>query len=221
LQLTAQLLERGFAIVASCIAERDVQRLDDLAVEPAPGVRNLLEHDAIRELARSPQIRNLIVPVLGESCFAVRGILFNKSADANWKVSWHQDRVIALKERRELPGWGPWSVKEGVHHVSPPSEVMERMLAVRLHLDDCGGDNGPLRVLPGSHKSGYISDDGIARMDKESAVTCTVRRSDVVLMRPLAVHASSLATRPGSRRVIHIEYTAQELPMGIEWFERV
>jgi len=48
------------------------------------------------------------------------------------------DRVIAFKDKRELPGWGPWSAKKGGHHVSPPSEVMVQMLAVRIHLDDCG-----------------------------------------------------------------------------------
>jgi hypothetical protein len=65
--------------------------------------------------------------------------------------AWHQDRAIAVRDRVDVPGFGPWSVKAGLVHVEPPVDILERMLAVRLHLDDCGEDNGPLRVLPGSH----------------------------------------------------------------------
>ena len=38
---------------------------------------------------------------------------------------------------------------------------MKRMLAVRVHLDDCGLENGPVRVLPGSHPNGRLSEAAI------------------------------------------------------------
>jgi ectoine hydroxylase-related dioxygenase (phytanoyl-CoA dioxygenase family) len=72
-----------------------------------------------------------------------------------------------VREQRDVPGWGPWSTKDGVLHVRPPAEVMARMLAVRVHLDDCGESDGPLRVLPGSHKHGLLSEAGYAAGRKE------------------------------------------------------
>ena len=217
----AQLKSVCFAIVPNGVAETALVNLDKLRIENGAGLRNLLQQDAVRRLAISAEIRGLVSLILGPSCFAVRAILFNKSIEANWKVTWHQDRVIAVKERKDVPGWGPWSVKEGVVHVSPPPQVMANMLAVRIHLDDCGEDNGPLRILPGTHKVGYFSDNQIQRLEKSSAIACAANRGDVVLMSPLAVHASSAATKPRSRRVIHIEFAAEELPHGLKWFERV
>jgi ectoine hydroxylase-related dioxygenase (phytanoyl-CoA dioxygenase family) len=216
-----QISENGYAIVASCLDAPTLRELSDLLDAAHAGVRNLLDVPAIRRLASSSALRSLMEPVIGPNCFAVRGILFNKAGGANWKVAWHQDCVIAVAQRKEVPGWGPWSIKAGVHHVRPSSELMSRMLAVRLHLDDCGNDNGPLRVVPGSHRRGFLSDMQIQDWAKDNAITCTARRGDAVLMRPLILHASTTAKIPSSRRVVHLEFTADELPSGTAWRDRV
>jgi ectoine hydroxylase-related dioxygenase (phytanoyl-CoA dioxygenase family) len=180
----------------------------------------LLDVAAIRRLATSSAVRSLIERVLGSNCLAVRGILFNKGDGANWKAAWHQDCVIAVAQRKGVPGWGPWSIKGGVHHVRPSSELMSRMLAVRLHLDDCGIDNGPLRVVPGSHRRGFLSGTQIQDWPKDHAITCTARRGDAILMRPLLLHGSSVAKTPSGRRVLHLEFATDELPAGISWRDR-
>ena len=56
-------------------------------------------------------------PILSSAAFPVRAILFDKTPSANLKVAWHQDRSIAVKRRIDVPGYGPWSVKEGIEHV--------------------------------------------------------------------------------------------------------
>lgn len=89
---------------------------------------------------------------------------------------------------------------------------MLRMLAVRFQLDDCNADNGPLRVIPASHKHGFLSDAQIQECPKSSAVTCFAKRGDAILMRPLLLHSSSTAKVPNARRVVHIEFAADELP---------
>jgi ectoine hydroxylase-related dioxygenase (phytanoyl-CoA dioxygenase family) len=185
-------------------------------------VRNLLEAvPAVRSLARLQTVRALVEPVLGPACFVVRGILFDKTADANWKVAWHQDLTIAVREPVEAPGFGPWSEKAGVTHVQPPVAVLERMLTVRVHLDDCGPENGPVQVLPGSHARGRLSAEEVARWrEANDAVPCTSPRGGALVMRPLILHASSPATLPGHRRVIHLEFAADELPHGLEWHGR-
>jgi ectoine hydroxylase-related dioxygenase (phytanoyl-CoA dioxygenase family) len=98
---------------------------------------------------------------------------------------------------------------------------MERMVALRIHLDDCGALDGPLRVLSGTHRQRFLSDEQILGWAKENAVTCIADRGDAILMRPLLLHASSAAVVPTNRRVIHIEFAAEDLPDGMEWYERI
>ena len=211
----------GYAVVDAGLDSGALLELGNLLHTKHPGERNLLDAPAIRQLARSEAIRNLARLVLGDNCFAVRGILFNKREEANWKVVWHQDCVISVAERKEIPGWGPWSIKAGVNHVRPSSEIVSRMLAVRIHLDECGADNGPLRVIPGSHKHGFLSDRQIQDWPKSGAVTCLAKHGDAILMRPLLLHSSNPATAPSSRRVIHLEFAAEQLPSGVAWDNRV
>ncbi len=158
--------------------------------------------------------------VLGEPARVVRGIYLDKHKDANWKVAWHQDLTIAVKERKDVEGYGPWSMKAGIQHVQPPVRTLENMLAVRVHLDDADESNGALRVVPGSHLHGRLNAEEIqALRAKSEAVGCPMKRGDVMLLRPLLLHASSVATQPEHRRVLHFEYAAGELDEGLEWYE--
>jgi ectoine hydroxylase-related dioxygenase (phytanoyl-CoA dioxygenase family) len=215
------LLTDGFALVRDAIPADVLGALDAQLPANLHNRRNLLQMPVVRKVAVSSALRSLVEPVLGPECFAVRAILFNKLQDANWKVPWHQDVVIAVRERLDVPDFGPWSIKEGVAHVRPPAEVLDGMIAVRIHLDDCNDDNGPLRFIPGSHVRGLMDDAAIQSWPKENAVTITARSGDAILMRPLVLHASSPAREPSARRVLHIEFAATELPRGLRWADRV
>jgi hypothetical protein len=183
-------------------------------------VRNLLEEcPEIKEFASSPSVRRLVEPVLGAECFSVRGILFDKVPEANWKVPWHQDVTIAVQNKVEVDGFWPWSVKAGVLHVQPPAAVLNQMLSVRLHLDPCGEENGTLRVIPGSHRQGRIAEDLIPVIRKSNPEhVCVANAGDVLLMRPLLLHASSASLVPSHRRVVHLDFAAVQLPTGMHWF---
>lgn len=217
------LLERdGFEIVRKAIPEVWLARLDNCLDKDFQNTRNILQEPTVREFAGAVSLRAIVEPVLGSSCVAVRGIFFNKSADSNWKVTWHQDCVISVKSRRDIDGWGPWSTKAGVPHVRPSAGVLSGMLAVRVHLDDCPIENGALHVMPGSHDRGFISEAEIVASDKSAQQVCAAERGDVLLMRPLLLHASSSAASPTSRRVLHLEFaTHQLLPGDLEWFDSV
>lgn len=172
------------------------------------------------QLCQSPLIRTVAENILGQGAFLVRSILFDKSPGANWKVPWHQDLTIAVREKKDVPGFGPWSVKDGVIHVQPPAWVLERVITLRLHLDDCDESNGALKVLPGSHCQGKLGADQIQALRQQSlAVLCPVSKGGMLLMRPLLLHASSPATHPTHRRVIHLEFAAEPLPVGLDWAE--
>lgn len=219
--LAQMVEEEGFSIVPSCLDEEAVQRLSVELGESSHAKRNLLALPIIRELAASVPVRAMAEAVLGKHCFAVKGTFFNKTLESNWKVAWHQDLTIMVRKREEVAGFGPWTVKEGIIHVQPPADIMSRILAVRLHLDENGLDNGPLRVLSGSHQRGRFSAEEIAEWSRRNSITCTVRRGGALLMRPLLLHASSACLVPKPRRVIHLEFTADELPQDLDWFDKV
>lgn len=172
------------------------------------------------ELARSDPLRRLIEAALGPAAFPVRGIFFDKTPETNWRVPWHQDLTITVAEQVVTEGFGPWSVKDGVVHVQPPAPLLARMATIRLHLDDCPADNGALRVIPGSHLHGELSATQIEEFTRtRRAVVCEIPRGGVLLLRPLLLHASSPASVPAHRRVLHLEYAAERLPNGLKWTE--
>ena len=192
-----KLVERaGFAIVPVCLDRATGERLGKEFDDSRYPQRNLLSVPSVQALAMSRPVREIMEIVLGPQCFAVRGIFFNKTPSSNWKVVWHQDLTIAVRERKDARGFGQWTMKAGVLHVQPPPEVMSGILAIRLHLDESEVDNGPLRVIAGSHTQGRLSAEQIGRWEKENAVTCTVPKGGALLMRPLLLHASSACAVP-------------------------
>jgi ectoine hydroxylase-related dioxygenase (phytanoyl-CoA dioxygenase family) len=231
--LNGRIERDGFAVVENVIDEEAVEQIltgfknlkTGLAFNQragkAFGIRNLLNAlPQARAVANSAQLRALVEPVLGHEVRVVRGIYFDKHRDANWKVAWHQDLTIAVRQKIEVEGYGPWSVKAGILHVQPPVAVMENMLTLRLHLDDTDESSGALRVLPGSHRYGRIDVQEIQRQkEQQGATICSVHRGGVMLMRPLLLHASSASTNPGHRRVLHFEYSSADLPRGMEWYD--
>lgn len=224
--MKSDMLEQGFILIDNVLADVTIDVLiADLAplqIEGAAGTRNLLDAPEIQTLARSAQIRDLIEPILGPNCFAVRGIYFDKTAGANWKVPYHQDLSIAVRARHEVEGFGPWSIKSGVAHVQPPTEILENMLTLRLHLDACDENNGALRVLKNTHQLGKLSASQITRQREIGVETVhAIARGGALLMRPLLLHASSSALQPTHRRVIHLEWAAQELPEGLNWEHQI
>jgi ectoine hydroxylase-related dioxygenase (phytanoyl-CoA dioxygenase family) len=148
-----------------------------------------------------------------------RATLFEKSLHSNWLVVWHQDTALPLRQRQDVHGWGPWSVKEGVICAHAPALALEQVLAIRVHLDDSDAKNGSLRVLPQTHTLGVLSDDAIHDMaTRTPAVDCHIPIGGILLMRPLLVHSSSKAKcEAAHRRVLHIEYAScLSFPGGIE-----
>jgi len=214
----------GFEVVPSVCDESEMEALRSAlnGLKISPGHRNLIQRvPAIAALAVSAKIVDLLRARLDRLPFVVRSIFFDKTPEANWLVPWHQDLSIAVKERGDFSGYGPWSVKEGVPHVHPPVEILENMVTLRLHLDDCDEENGALRVIPGSHRLGRLSAPDIAALRAEQKeVACSLSAGDALLMRPLLLHASSAAIVPAHRRVIHLEYATQPLAGGLEWAER-
>ena len=174
------------------------------------GARHLMSHPAVQHVASDERLLEIARGELGPAAAPYRATLFEKSGESNWLVVWHQDTALPLVARRNAAGWGPWSMKAGITYAHAPSSALAQVVALRIHLDTSADDNGPLRVLPGTHCMGVLANHEIlAAAERISPVTCTVDRGGVLVMRPLLVHASSKATGSAPRRVLHIEYAAR------------
>ena len=176
-----------------------------------------MENPAVAALAADPRLGAIAQRWLGASAKPFRATLFEKSGKANWLVAWHQDTALPLMSRFDAPGWGPWSEKAGVLYAHAPTGALSRILALRIHLDHSTTENGPLRVIPGSHAAGVLTDAQVLDYAKtHSSVECLVPRGGVLAMRPLIIHSSSKARTTNPRRVLHIEYAESlDLAPGI------
>jgi hypothetical protein len=213
--------EQGFTTISSILDESECK---ELVVELGPvtgaGRREMLILPSIAKLAGSDRLRSLVRPHVAGPPRPVRGIYFDKSPETNWMVAWHQDLTLAVLRQIDVPGFGPWSLKEGVPHVQPPVGLLEQMVTVRLHLDVCDGANGALCVIPGTHRLGRLSAEAIQRLrDERFATICPVSAGGALLMRPLLLHSSGRSSTQGHRRVIHLEYAGFDLPGGLRWHE--
>ena len=208
--------ETGICAIRRPFGADFMARLDaaiDGLLTPKPGTRAFALADEMRGA-----FTRIAASVAGKPVRLVRILAFDKTRERNWGVAWHQDRTIAVRSRVDLPGFGPWSVKSGVPHVEPPLALMEQMLVLRYHADDCGPANGPLKVVAGSHALGRVPVAEVTRLVASSEiVTCAVEAGDILAMKALTVHGSEPAAAPSHRRVLHMDFTSMSLPRPLEW----
>ena len=211
----------GFAEIAGVLTSgqcADAAMAVDATDGRRVGSRNLLDLPWCQDLAATLKAHTEVRPLLPQEAVAVQCTLFDKSTDKNWLVALHQDLSIPVRERILNPECAGWSVKEGVVYVQPPVAVLESLLAVRVHLDDCGPESGPLRVVPRSHRHGRLSADATnALRHQHGEIECIARRGGVLAMRPLLLHSSSKARGRSRRRVLHFLFGTPELTCGLKW----
>jgi len=219
----------GFAIYNNIYSEEEILQIIE-AVEKSDrsnetfresldlfAIRQFLkEVSTISDLIFNNSLRRLI-DQQGSGYFVVKSIYFDKPQLSNWYVASHQDLTISVQDKADVPGFGPWTIKQKQYGVQPPVEYLENIFTLRIHLDAAGVENGALKVRPGSHRRGIIR----AKSEEErEEVVCSVERGGVMLMKPLLVHRSSRTTNGQRRRVIHIEFSSLELPNPLLWSER-
>lgn len=216
-----ELNRNGFVLPQGRIAPSLLSALDDVFLEPDyhAGRRDLLSAEPLtQKLLNDPFICQIIDQLFDQQAFVVRATLFDKQPDANWSVTWHQDQAIAVNERHDLPGFGPWSIKNGIQHVEPPVDILEHMTAIRLHLEDCTAAHGPLVVSPKTHLFGRLTGNKITQaIETHGEETTTVNAGSVLVMKPLTLHRSSKMAEGKRRRVIHLDCTDQFLPEPLVW----
>jgi ectoine hydroxylase-related dioxygenase (phytanoyl-CoA dioxygenase family) len=184
----------------SVTAHDHVYDLEPSHSREEPRVRRIKEphnvHPAFRDIAFSPKVADILTPLIGTTS-GIRyqtGKLNMKSAGYGAAVEWHQDWAFYPHTNDDL-------------------------LAIGLYLDDCGPDNGPLMVIPGSH-AGPIYDhhaDGVfcgaidpatAGIDFSKAVALTGKAGSMTIHHVRMVHGSALNTSGRPRRLLLFQYTA-------------
>ena len=215
----------GTALIKSAVRESQLESLNDLfdGVGNGAGTRlSKLPAPLSALLWNGGALHDIAVDLIGPTARPVRVLLFDKSERTNWQVAWHQDRTIAVAKRIDKQGFQNWTTKGGIQHVEPPFEIMERLITLRLHFDDCGTDNGPLKTIEGSHRLGQLDQTKVTRL-AESGISHRhiTERGDVLALRTTIIHASAKAIKPVRRRVLHVEYSPDENPGSLEWALRV
>ena len=182
------------------------------------------EGDHAKHGGGGPSLARLIAPadaiaasILGPGSPTVRAVLFDKTPQRNWALGWHQDRTIAVRERRDLPGFTDWTVKSGIAHCVPPFDLLARMLTLRIHLDPVAEANAPLIIAPGSHSTRWPEPEIPAAVARYGTHSCLAEAGDVWAYSTPILHASDRARVPDRRRVLQLLYSAENLPGGLEW----
>ena len=214
--------EPGYSIAERVFSDRECDELVNVLAtinvgRGRAGARHLMAHAIVEATARDPRLLTIARSFLGEAVVPYRATLFEKSAQANWLVVWHQDTALPLTCANNHSEWGPWSHKAGIIYAHAPRWALARTIALRLHLDASTTNNGPLRIIPGSHAAGVLSDADVFHLArKQESTDCVVSKGGVLAMRPLLIHSSSKSKASLPRRVLHMEYAdSLDLSEGI------
>lgn len=215
---TENVERAGFACVKAILSSSECAELGERLAGAirGPGMRELITQRWCSALADQLRHHPALAPTIGSDAVAMQCLFFEKSADHNWLVAVHQDLVFPVQERVAHLDWRAWSVKDGTTYVQPPVDVLTQLVAVRLHLDPCGLEDGPLWVVPGTHCEGIIA-PALAVELRHHERPCPMQQGDALLMRPLLLHRSSKATGQSRRRVLHVVFGPRHLPHGLRW----
>lgn len=227
-----ELLGKGFTVIPDVFTPDEVDFIAN-AIEKASSANDTFRKSAdlfaIRQFLKElPQLEpvvfnnnllRIIHHIGGKDFFVVKSIYFDKPPASNWYVAYHQDLTISVKEKTDMPGFGPWTVKQNQFAVQPPVGILENNFTIRIHLDETNEENGALKVIPGSHNKGIQRPEKID-LKKETQESCCVPKGGIMIMKPLLLHSSGRTTNDKRRRVVHIEFSNASLPGQLQWAEK-
>ncbi|WP_431244114.1 phytanoyl-CoA dioxygenase family protein [Flavobacterium sp. P21] len=225
----------GFSIVNNVFTENEIENLISLienktANNPENATfRKSQDLFAIRQFHKeipetldfifNKNLNQIIESNFGKGYFITKSIYFDKPEKSNWFVAYHQDLTISVDKKIEAENFENWTVKQNQFAVQPPKEILEDNFTIRIHIDKTTKDNGALKVINNSHSKGILRIENLD-FEKETETICEVEKGGIMIMKPLLFHASNKTTNNERRRVIHIEFSREQLPQGLEWSEK-
>ncbi|KIO52959.1 phytanoyl-CoA dioxygenase family protein [Flavobacterium hibernum] len=232
---SAEINNEGFTIIDNVYSENEIEKLISL-------IENVTENNsenttfrksqdlfAIRQFHKeipetlsfifNENLNNIIESTFGKGYFITKSIYFDKPEKSNWFVAYHQDLTISVDKKMEVENFENWTIKQNQFAVQPPKEILEDNFTIRIHIDTTTKDNGALKVINNSHSKGIVRIENL-NFESETETICEVKKGGIMIMKPLLFHASNKTTNNERRRVIHIEFSKQQLPSGLEWSEK-
>ncbi len=224
--MRSELEENGYTIREEVYSKEEVGQIlkliADNKIEQKFGVREfLIDHPEIAQKVFTERMLAIVKEISPACDKSIKSIYFDKPPSANWLVNWHQDLTINVEGSEDIEGYSNWRVQADRTIVQPDVQLLESTFTIRIHLDDCKKDNGALRVIEKSHTLGVIEINEWVKIKHGVEKICEVRKGGVVIMKPLILHSSKRTENQEIRRVIHVEFTANELPPGLKWKEEV
>lgn len=226
-----KILNDGFAVIENMFSEQEINNILNKiggTDTSKPTFRKTNDLFAIRQFLKeipavfnlifTDKLKSIIAEIFGCSYFVVKSIYFDKPEESNWFVAYHQDLTISVDKKLDIKNFGPWTTKQCQFAVQPPLTFLEDNFTIRIHLDKTNEDNGALKVIPTSHLKGIYRPETI-NWAVENESICNVEKGGVMFMRPLLLHSSGRTINKSKRRVIHIEFSNQELPGNLNWAE--
>jgi ectoine hydroxylase-related dioxygenase (phytanoyl-CoA dioxygenase family) len=228
-----ELNQLGFTIIADIYTSAEVEKIIN-SIENTNASKDIFGKTtalfAIRQCLKAipdsvdvifnTKLMAVISRFFGEDFFVVKSMYFDKPAASNWFVAYHQDLTISVHKKIDTPEYGPWTVKQNQFAVQAPIYLLEKNFTIRIHLDDAHEHNGALKVVPTSHQKKIYRPETID-WATETETTCVVKKGGIMLMKPLLLHSSGKSMTKDKRRVIHIEFSNQALPNGLQWTEKM
>jgi ectoine hydroxylase-related dioxygenase (phytanoyl-CoA dioxygenase family) len=230
-----EINSEGFAIIENVYSENEIEKIiseienvTEIETENST-FRKSQDLFAIRQFHKeipetlnfifNQNLREIIKLNFGENYFITKSIYFDKPEKSNWFVAYHQDLTISVDRKVEIENYENWTTKQNQFAVQPPKEILEQNFTIRIHIDKTTKENGALKVLNKSHRKGIVRTENL-EIENETETICEVEKGGIMIMKPLIFHASNKTTNNERRRVIHIEFSNQKLPKGLEWSEK-
>ncbi|WP_433835474.1 phytanoyl-CoA dioxygenase family protein [Flavobacterium anhuiense] len=230
-----QIDTEGFSIINNVFTETEIENIISLIENKTTDnqenvtFRKSQDLFAIRQFHKeipetlpfvfNENLQKIIKSTFGEGFFITKSIYFDKPEKSNWFVAYHQDLTISVDQKIEVENFENWTVKQNQFAVQPPTEILENNFTIRIHIDKTTKYNGALKVINNSHSKGILRIENLD-FEKEKETICEVEKGGIMIMKPLLFHASNKTTNNERRRVIHIEFSRQQLPNGLEWSEK-
>ncbi|MCB4823313.1 phytanoyl-CoA dioxygenase family protein [Roseicella aerolata] len=210
----------GFVERARQVTRHDaIYDLEDSHTPEQPRVRRIkaphLHHEAYGRLVRHPGIVGVLQALWGPDIRFDTAKLNLKSAGFGAAVEWHQDWAFYPHTNDDLA-------------------------AVGVMMDDMALENGPLLIIPGSHKDPVVydhhgedgcfcgaMDPGKKEVDYARAVPLTGKAGSITIHHVRAVHGSAPNTSDRDRRLLLFQFRAADawpllgFPEGIEAYDRL
>lgn len=212
------LENEGRVWARNTLTQADIQILKQACISKIKhGTRIHWNSEQAKSIANIRTLQTLVESIL-PSAHPVRALVFNKSKGTNWVVPWHQDRVIAVKQKHTIDDYKNWTQKSGIWHVEPPVHILERMVFARIHLEDSDAEGGSMEIALKSHKQGYIPANTVPRIIQSAKTElCLAKAGDILILKALTLHRSRSSTSTSSRQTLRVDYSNQALPVPLQW----